>query len=57
LRTDSVFHVSLLEDLGRASQLYDYCGRVILHAAPKAVPIDQSAGFVSVDSEMRLDLC
>jgi GNAT superfamily N-acetyltransferase len=33
------------------------CGRVVLHAAPRAVPIYLRAGFISVDSEMRLDLC
>jgi GNAT superfamily N-acetyltransferase len=31
------------------------CGRVDLHAAPKARPIYQKAGFVAVDAEMRLD--
>jgi GNAT superfamily N-acetyltransferase len=33
------------------------CGRVVLHAAPRAVPIYLRAGFVSVGTEMRLDLC
>jgi GNAT superfamily N-acetyltransferase len=33
------------------------CSRVILHAAPRAVPIYSRAGFVSVSTEMRLDLC
>jgi GNAT superfamily N-acetyltransferase len=32
------------------------CGRVVLHASDKAVPIYKRAGFVPVDSEMRLDL-
>jgi GNAT superfamily N-acetyltransferase len=32
------------------------CGRVVLHAAQRAVPIYLRAGFVSVDTEMRLEL-
>lgn len=32
------------------------CGRVVLHAAEKAVPIYTRAGFVPVKSEMRLEL-
>jgi GNAT superfamily N-acetyltransferase len=32
------------------------CGRVVLHAAARAVPIYQRAGFVAVEGEMRLDL-
>ena len=32
------------------------CGRINLHAAIKARPIYTKAGFVAVDSEMRLDL-
>jgi GNAT superfamily N-acetyltransferase len=33
------------------------CSRVILHAAPRAAPIYLRAGFLSVDTEMRLNLC
>ena len=32
------------------------CSRVVLHAAEKAVPIYMRAGFVAVNSEMRLEL-
>jgi GNAT superfamily N-acetyltransferase len=33
------------------------CGRIVLHAAERAVAIYARAGFVPVASEMRLDLC
>ena len=32
------------------------CGRVVLHAAARAVPIYLRTGFVPVDTEMRLEL-
>jgi GNAT superfamily N-acetyltransferase len=32
------------------------CGRVLLHAQSKAKPLYRKAGFVDVDSEMRLQL-
>jgi GNAT superfamily N-acetyltransferase len=31
------------------------CGRIVLHAAARAVPIYRRAGFVPVNTEMRLD--
>ena len=32
------------------------CGRVVLHASDRAVPIYKRAGFVPVNTEMRLEL-